>query len=321
MPGNAADRAKRAAERTQDRLHNVDAMRQAGISAEEIFRYEKADIRGGLKEEYMMDQPSSDYGYSRPSGAVENVYGGVESAAHPKELQLVQAWRQWPRGDWQLATGVIHRVHEEDRTVTVQFVPDQQRARVPWSSCQPYLDITPEYPEVRLGENERLPTRAEILEREENANRMRQQMGIAPDAPLPGAFDSNLRPGERKGPDGRIILRCQEWGIPATTLDALRNRSIPPSQVTGVHGQHFYSKLYENQFYGGPEYLKNERERMGLKEQRSRDQGHVVEHRMVKLDGTELQQNLKTGTWSVVPPQKQHDPQEEPERYLTWRLW
>lgn len=305
-------------DKSQDRLHNVDIMRQAGISPEEILRYEKADIKGTVKDEFLMfDRPGTDKEFSRSSAAVENIYGGVASA-HPKELQLVQAWRQWPRGDWQLATGVVHRVHEEDRTVTVQFVPDQHRARVPWSSCQPFLDITPEYPEIRLGQNERLPTRAEILEREENANRMRQQMGIAPDAPLPGALESNLKPGERKGPDGRIVVRSQDWGIPATTLDALRNRSIPPSQVTGVPGQHFYSKLYENQFYGGSEYLKNERQRAG---QQDGDQGHIVEHTMVKSDGTVLQQNLKTGTWSVVPPQKPYDPQEEPERYLTWRLW
>jgi len=320
----------RERQRSEERLHNVDLMRQAGISAEDILRYEKADIKGGVKEEFLMfDKPSNNVlnEMHNDSAAVDHIYGGTMSAT-PREMQIVRAWRPTPWGEMQLATGVVHRVHQEDRTVTVQFVPDQHRARVPWSSVDPMPDITPQHPEIRLGPNERVPTRTEIVAREENANRMRQQMGIAPDAPLPGAMGDNLRPGERKAADGHVIIRSQDWGIPAQTLDALRHRSIPPSQVTGVYGPHFYTNLYAHKFYAGPEYQDAEGAQIaqatsGLRGQRSGngDEPRVTSHTKILLDGTELTQNLKTGTWSVKAHQHQSDHDEEEESVIPPWAW
>jgi len=306
------------ARRQEERLHNVDLMRQAGMSAEEILRYEKADIKGHVQQEFLMADRPSEYvlnEMNNDSAAVDHIYGGTMSAA-PRELQIVRAWRPTPWGEMQLATGVVHRVHEEDRTVTVQFVPDQHRARVPWSSCDPMPDITPTYPEIRLGQNERVPTRAEIVAREENANLMRQQMGIAHDAPLPGTLETgNLRPGERKGANGQIILRSKDWGIPAQTLDVLRNRSIPPSQVTGVYGLHFYTNLYKHNFYTGPEYQSPEgmQATVGLRGQRSGtgDEARITSHTKILLDGTEMTQNMKTGAWTIKEQRPDHDEEED----------
>merc|ERR1712190_512085 len=116
-----------------------------------------------------------------------------------------------PLGEWQLGRGVIHRVNRDDMTVTVQFLPDQHRCRLPWMSVRPIPFITPTYPTVKLAPGQRLPSRYEIEQREERANRMRQDLSIP--------------------------------------HDALRNRSIPASQVTGEYRKHFYTNLYKNNFY------------------------------------------------------------------------
>ncbi|CAE8626527.1 unnamed protein product, partial [Polarella glacialis] len=58
-----------------------------------------------------------------------------------------------------------------------------------------------------------------------------------------------LRAGESKGSDGMVKITADHWGIPAQTLDALKMRGIPASQVTGEYGRHFYSDLYSNGFY------------------------------------------------------------------------
>jgi len=250
---------------------------------------------------------------------VSHVYGGAVSGL-PQEGQIVEAWRPTPWGEWQLAKGVIHRVDNENRMVTVQFVPDQHRVRVGFACVKPLFNYTPEYPEVRLAPGERLPTRAEILEREQNANLMRSQMGIAPDAPLPGD-ETGLRAGETRRQDGSVVLRMQNWGIPAPTLDALRNRSVPPGQITGEYGRHFYTNLYKNDFYLGREqdHLIAADGHVGV-EHRHRENAneHIISNRYIPLSGPELAQDLKTGQW--YPIAEEHE-RERPETMLSRLVW
>lgn len=241
-------------------------------------------------------------------GAAEHVFGGVEST-RPHELQLVQAWRPSPDGTWTLGQGVVHRVHHDDDTVTVQFLPDQHRCRLPLSSVKPQLDVTPVYPTIRLGPGERLPTASEIEVREHNANVYRQQQGIAFDAPIPGALESGaLRTDEHLGADGHTpVVESDQWGIPATTLDALRNRSIPAAQVTGTYGQHFYTNLYKNDFYAQQPHMVSASGHVGLKAEEVKAHKpagpNVVSHRYVPLHGPEMMQDVRTGRWQLADEQ------------------
>mmetsp|Transcript_15886 Transcript_15886/g.32233 ORF Transcript_15886/g.32233 Transcript_15886/m.32233 type:complete len:305 (-) Transcript_15886:100-1014(-) len=291
--------------------------------AQDILRDEKRTIREQVQHEFFDKKNPNDLverELHNDNPEVSHVYGGAMSAA-PQEGQIVQAWRPTPWGEWQLGKGVIHRVHQDDRTVTVQFVPDQHRVRTGFMNVKPLFDYTPEYPEVRLAPGERLPTRAEILEREHNANLMRQDMGIPPDAPMPGN-DSNLRAGEMKLADGSVVIKGDHWGIPANTLDALRNRSIPPGQVTGEYGRHFYTNLYRNNFYLGKEKVVDADGRVGVEDAQRRhanDRDHVVSHRFVTLEGTELEQDLATGEW--YPVVDDTVAQKEPETFLERMVW
>lgn len=172
--------------------------------------------------------------------AVEHVYGGAESA-DLQERDLVKAWRPIPGGPMQMGFGVVHRLHPEDGTVTVQFVPDQNRARLPFSAVMKVQFFTPQYPVVHLQPGQKMPTPAEIKAREEQEAVVRRNLGLPPDAPL-DQFGETADTKARKE-------YGQRWGIPAPTLDALRNRSIPAYQVTGTYGAHFYTNLYKNNFY------------------------------------------------------------------------
>merc|ERR1719198_1576750 len=238
---------------------------------------------------------------------LEHIYGGEESAL-PQELQLVKVWRPMPFGPPQLAKGVIHRVHPEDRTLTVQFVPDQHRVRVPYSSVQPILNIEPVYPKVYLKEGERPPTRSELM-----AKFMREQELKAMGLPVPQEPE---RPGFQEGGERRTE-KAHQWGIPATTLDALRNRAIPSYQITGLYGKHFYSNLYENNFYFGGKDEKNglsddslpgmgsgvaEVDRFGhvnAMEAVSGAQFAITRHRYKPLNGPEMEQ-MPDGSWKPV---------------------
>lgn len=253
--------------------------------------------------------------------SLERVYGGAESA-EPRELQLVQAWRPSWSGEWQLARGVVHRVHHEDRTVTVQFLDDQHRCRLPWMSVQPQLDITPVYPTVRLAPGERLPTRAEILREQHEANVRRKREGIPPDAPLPGTEGMEaLRPGEHLGTDHVPAIAGDHWGLPAPTLDALRNRSIPPAQVTGEYGRHFYTELYRNRFYPQQQRcvsadgtLHSALPRPGPGP--AGGEARIAGHRYIPLEGPEMEQCLDTGTWHPVVEEQQRKPENDGAWFL-----
>jgi len=305
---------------TARRMEDV-AQRQARFSAmEERLAGEERGIRQKVKSEFQT-WDASDPIQQRlhdTSGGIERVYGGQE-ASTPQEMQLVQAWRPAPDGSWTLGQGVVHRVHDDD-TVTVQFVPDQHRCRLPFMSVKPMLDVTPEYPTIRLQPGQRMPTRAEIELREHNANVYRQQQGIAWDAPLPGAMDHNaLLAGERLGDDGRTpVIESDQWGISAPTLEALRNRSIPAAQVTGTYGDHFYSKLYKNNFFqdkkvyfhaDGRPYIGSApgvSAQGGASSQTTLDDNamddSIVSHRYIPLHGPEMVQDLRTGRWMVQNP-------------------
>eukprot|EP00421_Protoceratium_reticulatum_P014434 CAMPEP_0168395694 /NCGR_PEP_ID=MMETSP0228-20121227/20176_1 /TAXON_ID=133427 /ORGANISM="Protoceratium reticulatum, Strain CCCM 535 (=CCMP 1889)" /LENGTH=306 /DNA_ID=CAMNT_0008409135 /DNA_START=1 /DNA_END=921 /DNA_ORIENTATION=- len=274
------------------------------MSADEVDRAEERQARESVRHEFF-DRPNDnafvEQELHNDNSLVDHVYGGEESAM-PREEQLVQAWRPTPWGEWQLAMGVIHRVHHDDRTLTIQFIPDQHRVRVPFMSAKPILDITPEYPTIRLAPGERLPTPGEIRAREQNANEKRRVMGIPADAPMPDVDYQALRPGETMSRDGVVTLECDYWGIPAPTLEALRNRSIPACQVVGEYRRHFFTDLYQNNFYhgrSGEEREVSAAGRVGVPEpQHDGFNGRVISHTYVPLDGQPLEQDLDTGRWA-----------------------
>mmetsp|Transcript_72682 Transcript_72682/g.189575 ORF Transcript_72682/g.189575 Transcript_72682/m.189575 type:complete len:315 (-) Transcript_72682:91-1035(-) len=268
----------------------------AKLVAEEFQR--PVDPNTPLQHELQMHQ-----------GGEEVVYGGMVSA-EPQELQLVRAWRPTPLGEWEIGTGVVHRVHKENQTITVQFLPDQHRCRLPFASVKPILDITPTYPKVRLMPGERLPTRTELLAREQEAHARRQALGIPPEQPLPGDEDPNsLRAGETLNEHGHPVVKEDRWGIPGPTLDALRNYSIPGLQVGSEYGSHFYSKLYSNNFYSQAPQMVTSTGHVGVDERKHMAQ-HILSHRYIPLEGPELEQDLRTGSWHAVEPDGAAEPPE-----------
>lgn len=306
---------------TEDQMDHITHQKHSGDIKKEIQR-EKAEVAELVKEEFEQPWDPNDAVQREMhmhSGSVDQViYGGAHSS-EPEELQLVRAWRLSHSGEWTMGTGVIHRVHQEDRTVTVQFLPDQHRCRLPFMSVKPVHNITPTYPVVRLGPGERLPSRAELLAREKEAHARRQALQISPHAPLPGAEDPNsLRAGEILNEHGVPTMRENRWGIPGPTLDALRNRSIPALQVTGPYGPHFYTKLYSNNFYPQEGQMVSSSGHVGLKERHPNDEPHIISHRYIPLDGPELDQDLRTGAWQLARGQQNAPP--EPKGWLAYFL-
>mmetsp|Transcript_8367 Transcript_8367/g.19712 ORF Transcript_8367/g.19712 Transcript_8367/m.19712 type:complete len:335 (-) Transcript_8367:78-1082(-) len=213
-------------------------------------------------------------------GGVQYVYGGAMSTG-PQELQLCKLWRPMQFGPPSLETAVVHRVHKEDDTITVQFVPDQHRVRVPSYCVEPCLNVEPDYPEVWLKPGERPPTRKEIMEHELEKDRMRE-MGM----PVPEDTAPPMEGGHTKTSHRRTEVR-QWWGIPATTLDALRNRSIPSWQLTGHYGRHYYSSLYKNNFYKGDDA---EVDSLGRVDEPLDQQQIITKHVYIPLEGPVMEQ-------------------------------
>lgn len=231
-----------------------------------------------------------------PWSGTEAHYGQRPDTGKPQYMQLVHAYRLTPWGEWTLEFAVIIEIWESADMLEVQFISDQHKHRLPWKSVRPVSDITPKYPPVRLNPGQPMPTRMEIEERERRADSLRWALGLPHDAPLPGTpleQKDTLRPGEVIE-NGRVSMPIPRWGIPATTLDALRNRSIPCHKVGAVYGRHFYTNLYQNKFY--PQAARRVRpagETPDLVETPSR----VVGHRYVPLDGPEMFQDMATGDW------------------------
>mmetsp|Transcript_81210 Transcript_81210/g.128421 ORF Transcript_81210/g.128421 Transcript_81210/m.128421 type:complete len:363 (+) Transcript_81210:45-1133(+) len=176
-------------------------------------------------------------------GATEVFYGG-QMSSRPKELSLVKVQRPSPTGGFEEDLGVVHRVHAEDDTVTVQFPSDQHRVRVPTNQALLVQTLTPTYPKIRLKPGEHLPNRKQLDRREKELEEERRKLGLPQGAMLPWQEADHLNQGERRDEDGVVRIAGDHWGIPTPTLDALKNRSIPPDEVTGVYGRHFYSRLY-----------------------------------------------------------------------------
>lgn len=246
------------------------------------------------------------------SVAVQKVFGGTESQ-QLHELQLVKAWRPSANGSWELANGVIHRVHH-DNTVTVQFLPDQHRCVLPFMSVQPHADITPVFPEVVLAQGERLPTPSDIALREKSANAIRQLYDIPGDAPIPGlGYNHNpLGAGEHYDAQGHAAVWGDHWAMPASTQVALRNRSVPSSEITGVYGQHFYSNLYKNRFYPDAGRTVSQSGQVDFAAEQGRKSQTKEVHRKITLDGQELLLDMKTGVWHPVKSHREPPSQKSP---------
>mmetsp|Transcript_112174 Transcript_112174/g.194475 ORF Transcript_112174/g.194475 Transcript_112174/m.194475 type:complete len:291 (+) Transcript_112174:101-973(+) len=177
------------------------------------------------------------------SSSAQHIYLGVQDGAL-KELDLCWAPRPMPWG-YIKDKAVVHRVHDDvdGMTVTVQFLSDQHRIRLPPEECKPIRDFTPMYPTVRIHPAARLPTPAEV-DRLEQEKQYAAERGL-PQPPYPPGFSLE----DESQTHETHVSKVPRWGIPEPTLDALRNRSLAPYQITGVYGPHFYSKLYENNFY------------------------------------------------------------------------
>lgn len=258
---------------------------------------EKSLVASMVKEEFSntKEGPNLD---DVGSAAAEKIYGG-EASALPQERSLVKAMRPTPTGEYVLATGVVHRIHSDDNTLTVQFVPDQHRLRLPLHSVQPILDVQPEYQTVFLGPGETMPTRTQMLQREEADRAERMRLGLPDGSPLPSNEDGSSGNGHH----GPSKVSAEHWGIPVSTLNALKNRSIPASQVESVYGRHYYTNLYSNEFY-----TKNRHQHVNIAEdflqerdaRESSGRTKVASHIYIPLEGPQLQMNFESGEWEPI---------------------
>lgn len=279
-------------------MQNGDEEEADKILAEEtqkMHEFVMNEFRPKSREERLAEEAD------RKNPTVKHIYGGVAPII-PKERDLVKAWRPGPSGMWEFAAGVVHRVHAEDNTCTVQFVPDQHRFRLPMRSVQLVLNATPVYPNQRLAPGHRLPTLEEIQQRERESDETRWHLGIPPHMPLPGTQDNAaLLPGESLGADGVPTMQATHWGMPAATIDALRQRSIPHTQVSGTFGPHFYSDLYRNRFY--PQQGRRiEDLRAGVSKLATQPvrEPRVVGQVYIPLQGPPQEMDMSTGEWRIL---------------------
>lgn len=157
-----------------------------------------------------------------------------------RELDRVWAPRHMPWGVTK-EVAIVHRIH--GTVLTVQFPSDQHRIRILMSDVQKMDDFEPEYPVIRMHPGAKMPSSKEV-QMLDYERKIALAQGL-PEPPLPPGF-SMEDPGKLKD---KHISRVQHWGISEPTLDALRNRTLPAANLTGYYNRHFYSKLYENNFY------------------------------------------------------------------------
>eukprot|EP00434_Breviolum_minutum_P027488 symbB.v1.2.024305.t1/scaffold2280.1/size83482/3 len=222
------------------------AVMPAMETPQERRQREQAQMRQQVAQEFAPQQQFHVGDHMDTLGATEVIYGG-QTSSRPKELSLVKVHRPLPQGGFADEIGVVHRVHAEDDTVTVQFPNDQHRLRIPTNQAALVQSVTPTYPKIRLKPGERLPNRSQLDRREKELEEERRKLGLPQGAMLPWQEADHLNKGEHRDEDGVVRISGDHWGIPTPTLDALKNRSIPPDEVTGVYGRHFYSRLYELQ--------------------------------------------------------------------------
>lgn len=206
-----------------------------------------------------------------------------------QEHQLVSAWRHPnipPDRVESRELAVVHRIHRQDETVTVQFLKDQHRLRLHVGAVTP-VDKTPHsYPAQWIRPSEPMPTAKQCQEMAgvEEARRLQlERMGH----PVPPRFNQK----DLDLPPKRVEM-SDRWGIPGPTLIALRNRSVPMTEVTGAYDQHFYTKLYEHNFYAN---------NLVRVDDKSKGDNTTVHHIYVPLDGHPKEQ-MKDGGWRELPP-------------------
>lgn len=322
-----------------DPVLQQQALRESGQeqTADEILKQRQEAMRRQVEEQFRPHKGQHELleKYRSQGSAVDQfVYGGV-MPTELEELDLVKAWRPNAVGEWYIDVGVVHRLHRQDGTVTVQFVPDQNRIRLPYSSVEKIQNLTPTYPKIRLAPGEKLPTPAEIRRREERAEEERRLLRLAPNQPLPGQEMEGLREGETVSENKDITLQANFWGLPESTLDALRNRSLPGTMIQPTYGPHFYTKLYENRFYPQKPVMRDETHHVGLAgggafvEQLQQLQEaataagdgavlqsmlqtqtgarlpgagrRILSHTYIPLEGPQLSMDMKTGQWFPIP--------------------
>jgi len=388
-----------------------------------LVRYE-VDGRDHHRHHDGPPPPHRGPGDELPSGVWDVLVNGERVQVRPENIVPNQGQYR-PTVSYQTGKGVVHRVHHEDGTVTVQFLDDQHRTRVPFSAVKNIDDITPEFPDVILKPGQKMPTRLEIkqMEREQSGLPALGQLALVPGAyaliqglrdkqkyngrhckllefdpgvglwevlvgeehfalsqenmaPIPPGMVVMAQPGDvvrlqglvnrpfyngqlatlvhyQKGPwssgvaaggevesgvwdvvvgqdrfcvrpenisllhgpqkkshleyelldnskvHERRIEKVQQWGIPEPTLDALRNRSIPMYQVTGNYGRHFYTGLYENNFYAGTDYRLANRNNLDDSFMYDTEDVTIVGHRYIPLEGPELDL-MPDGKWRAV---------------------
>lgn len=157
---------------------------------------------------------------------------------------LVYAWRMpesvaWTPQSAELA--VVHKPCRDGLHFEVQFLKDQARLKLPKTHFWAVDQSMPAYKPVWLKPDDLLPSMDEALQMEQQQQRARdaymRQHGIAMPEPQDGGMKERLR------------HEAVRWAMPENTTWALRNRSIPASQVSGKYGPHVYSRLYKANFW------------------------------------------------------------------------
>lgn len=176
--------------------------------------------------------------------------GGDAHAGDPgllHEQQLVWAYRAFDSLGWvpqSAELAVVHRLVHSENLVEVQFLNDQYRMKVPEAQCMPADQRIPEYRPVWMAPGELVPSVDDAWVQERERQQWYQTRGL----PIPDQYGFDDWAKKWKEFHGPV-----RWAMPAATQEALRNRSIPASEVTGAYGKHFYTRLYANNFWAGNE--------------------------------------------------------------------
>lgn len=158
--------------------------------------------------------------------------------------KLCWAWRNADSVTWTPDSAELAALHSVDPTsgvCEVQFLSDQVRAMMPLAHVAPATKQPPSYRPVFLHPEDKVPSLDEarnivLRQEQEDAEYM--------------ARYGHPRPLDMSGIMSRIIdEEPKQWGIPTSVHWALRNRSIPATQVKGKYESHFYSRLYEHNFF------------------------------------------------------------------------
>lgn len=212
-----------------------------------------------------------------------------------KEHQLVHAWRSPFAPSWTLESreqGVVHKVHREDHTITIQFLSDQHRVRMHTAVVTPVDNTPSSYHAQWLHPGQDFPSLAACqaaAQHDDEHRAMLERSGH----PVPPRFDKKdfALPPKR-------VERSDRWGMPTTTLIALRNRTIPMCEVTGRYDQHFYTQLYDNKFYPTKPMKVLDMQRGNLP-----GEPPITKHFYIPLSGIPKQQ-MEDNSWRQMAPEE-----------------